>query len=154
VVQAPFAGRRKYEETLLQRLFPAFPGGWPGIALLLLRAVLAVALLEQGRFYLQGADGAKVNWLIGLSALASGALLLIGFLTPIAGAVAGLGTVALGFSLLPPCTPTIFDSKPAVVFAVAILLGIVVLGPGAFSLDARMFGRREIIIPPAGPSYR
>ena len=135
-------------------MFPAFPGGWPGIALLLLRAVLAVALLAQGGFYLRGADGAKVTWLIGLAALASGALLLVGFLTPIAGAVAGLVTVALGFSLLPPCTPAVFDSKLAIVLAVVILLGIVVLGPGAFSLDARMFGRREIIIPPAGPSNR
>ncbi len=121
--------------------------------MLLLRAVLALALLAQGRFYLREADDAKVTWLIGLAALASGTLLLVGFLTPIAGAVAGLGTVALGFSLLPPCTSTVFDSKLAIVFAVAMLLGIVVLGPGAFSLDARMFGRREIIIPPAGHSH-
>jgi hypothetical protein len=26
-------------------------------------------------------------------------------------------------------------------------LALVLLGPGAFSLDARLFGRREIIIP-------
>jgi hypothetical protein len=29
-----------------------------------------------------------------------------------------------------------------------MLVTIIGLGPGAFSLDARMFGRREIIIPP------
>ncbi len=28
-----------------------------------------------------------------------------------------------------------------------ILVALVFLGPGAFSLDARLFGRREIIIP-------
>jgi hypothetical protein len=32
------------------------------------------------------------------------------------------------------------------VFSIAILLAIIVLGPGAFSVDARLFGRREIII--------
>ncbi len=29
---------------------------------------------------------------------------------------------------------------------------IALLGPGAYSLDARLFGRREIIIPPASRS--
>jgi hypothetical protein len=32
-------------------------------------------------------------------------------------------------------------------YLVAISIAITVLGPGAFSLDARLFGRREIIIP-------
>jgi hypothetical protein len=31
---------------------------------------------------------------------------------------------------------------------------LVLLGPGAFSLDARLFGRREIIIPEGGRSPR
>jgi len=31
---------------------------------------------------------------------------------------------------------------------------IFMLGPGAFSVDARMFGRRKIIIPPASTSQR
>jgi hypothetical protein len=29
-----------------------------------------------------------------------------------------------------------------------MVLAIIGLGPGAFSVDARVFGRREIIIPP------
>jgi len=32
----------------------------------------------------------------------------------------------------------------------AISAALVLLGPGAFSLDARLFGRREIIIPEGG----
>jgi hypothetical protein len=35
-----------------------------------------------------------------------------------------------------------------------IAAALVLLGPGALSLDARWFGRREIIIPPAAPSAK
>jgi hypothetical protein len=30
-----------------------------------------------------------------------------------------------------------------------MLLALILIGPGAFSVDARLFGRREIIIPPS-----
>ena len=86
-----------------------------------------------------------------MGCLVAGILLLIGFLTPIAGSVAGLGAIGAAFSLFPVSSPTLFDSKMAVVFALTMLLGIILLGPGAFSLDARMFGRREIIFPPPQP---
>jgi uncharacterized membrane protein YphA (DoxX/SURF4 family) len=91
---------------------------------------------------------------MGLAALACGALLLVGLLTQIAAALAGLGAIGVALSLLPACTPSIFNSKPAIVFAGTILAGIILLGPGAFSLDARAFGRREIIIPPPSHSRR
>jgi uncharacterized membrane protein YphA (DoxX/SURF4 family) len=137
----------KFEETRLQRLFSAFPGGWPGIALFLLRAVLAISFIIQGNFYLResGEVGARAA---GIAAIIIGALLLAGFITPVAGGLAALGAIGVAVSLLPAGAPTLFDSKPAIVFAVTMLVGIVVLGPGAYSLDARVFGRREIIIPP------
>jgi len=133
---------------LLRRLFSAFPRGWPGIALLLLRAAIGVTLGVQGGCYLGESDATLATWFAGLAAVASGALLLIGLLTPIAGAVVALGGAGAGLSLLPPCTASQFDSKLSIVFAVTMLLAIIVLGPGAYSIDARLFGRREIIIPP------
>ncbi len=96
----------------MQRLFSTFPGGVPGVGLLLLRAVVG------GWSILHG----------GIPAIAAGGLLAIGFLTPLA---AGLSVAILGFS----------DARWLVSLALALL------GPGAFSLDARLFGRREIIIP-------
>jgi uncharacterized membrane protein YphA (DoxX/SURF4 family) len=36
----------------------------------------------------------------------------------------------------------------------AISAALILLGPGAFSLDARLFGRREIIIPEGRSSLR
>jgi uncharacterized membrane protein YphA (DoxX/SURF4 family) len=115
---------------------------------LLFRAVLGITLLLEARACLGAGWGALATGLVGLAALASGALLLVGFLTPIAGCLGGVGCAFVALSRGAVSMPVIFDSRQAVVFAVTMLLGIVVLGPGAFSLDARMFGRREIIIPP------
>jgi hypothetical protein len=121
----------------------------PGIVLLLLRAVFGITLLIQGGFYLREPDPAPGARFAGLTALAAGGLLPIGFLTPIAGAVAAVSAIGIGLSLLPVCAPTLFDAPTRVVFALTILLAIIVLGPGAVSVDARIFGRREIIIPSA-----
>jgi uncharacterized membrane protein YphA (DoxX/SURF4 family) len=105
-------------------------------------------LLLEARSCLSGGGDAPATWLVGFAALGAGVLLLIGFLTPIAGAAAGLGGVLVALSRSTAPTPVIFDSLLAIVFALTVLVGIIVLGPGAFSLDARVFGRREIIIPP------
>ena len=81
-------------------------------------------------------------------AFAAGAALLAGILTPIAGLVTGLGAIGCGFSLLPsPAVSNLPDSKLAVVLIAIVAAAIVCLGPGAFSVDAHLFGRREIIIP-------
>ena len=81
--------------------------------------------------------------------MAAGILLIIGFLTPIAGALVGLAGLGLAFSAVPLPAPNLWSSALAVIFGLAILVAIIGLGPGAFSVDARVFGRREIIIPPA-----
>jgi uncharacterized membrane protein YphA (DoxX/SURF4 family) len=74
-----------------------------------------------------------------------GTALMIGFLTPIAGACASLGNLANGVSW----SLTSGGNTNAIIAAylVVICIAITLLGPGAFSLDARLFGRREIIIP-------
>ncbi len=87
-------------------------------------------------------------WLGGMVGLAAGAALLIGVLTPIAGTVLGLGALGIGFSMFAVPVPNLFDEKLSAVLTAIIALAIVFLGPGAYSLDARLFGRREIIIPP------
>ncbi len=132
---------------MLTRLFPAFPAGLCGMALLLFRVVLSVTLLFEARSCLSAGWGAMTTGLVGLTALASGVLLLVGFLTPVAGCLAGVGCALIAFSAAVPA-PVVLDSRQSAVFAMTMLAGIVVLGPGAFSVDARLFGRREIIIPP------
>ena len=139
----------------LQRSFSTFPGAWPGAGLLLLRITIGVTTIIQGCFYLvdPGSLTFKTGTL-GSVAIASGALLLIGFLTPVAGVLVGLGTLGIALGWLPPAARNLFDAKLPTVFAVIMSAAIVFLGPGAFSIDARLFGRREIIIPPVSRSPR
>lgn len=91
-------------------------------------------------------DATPASWILGLSAVASGCLLLAGFLTPLAGVIAALNVVGTSLSAR-AAAPIVFDSRLAFVFALTILLAVIGAGPGRYSVDARMFGRREIIIP-------
>ena len=107
----------------------------------------------QGGFYLAGRNTSTFGiWIAGLLAVASGASLLIGSLTPVAGALVGLGSAGIALSWFPAPVPNLLDSRQAAIFVVIMAAAIVFLGPGAFSLDSYLFGRREIVIPPASRS--
>lgn len=83
---------------------------------------------------------------VGVLAVASGVSLLIGYLTPIGGVVAvfaSVGSHALWFQMR---SPNLFDTN-VTALASCIAGALVCLGPGAFSVDARLFGRHEIIVP-------
>jgi uncharacterized membrane protein YphA (DoxX/SURF4 family) len=136
----------------LQRLFSGFPGGWPGVGLLLLRNVVGVWMIFQGAMFIDSVgDKPYMAYTIGALAALSGVLLLFGFLTPVASAVAFAWS--LGLSWLFFTTVGIYDAGPILrpgIVAIAIML----LGPGAFSVDCRLFGRRQIIIPQIQKSSR
>lgn len=123
----------------MQKLFSAFPGGWPGLGLLLLRALVGVTLVLQTLTYLESQKPNLLSWLMTATVLIIASCLLVGFMTPIAAVVAGLVTVAL----------VIFTANlnQTGLNMIVLTTTIALLGPGAFSIDARMFGRREILIP-------
>ncbi len=112
-----------------------------------MRGAIAGTLLVLGGPCLAHAGQAD-GWTlaVGLLATASGVSLLIGFLTPF-GVLAGL--VALGLTLLRPGpgAPVLLNEKLAAVLVVVVAAAVALLGPGALSVDARLFGRREISIP-------
>lgn len=87
------------------------------------------------------------TWTAGLLAVAVGASLLLGFLTPIGSAIAGLGCAGSAFSWFHPPAPNLIEQGLCAILVVVVASAIVLLGPGALSIDARLFGRREIIIP-------
>jgi len=129
----------------LQRLFSAFPDGWPGSGLLLLRIVVGVTAAVQGGAHLVAvANPTLGTCVIAGFAIASGAAVLVGFLTPFTGVAL---SVSIPLFWLPFPAAGLFLDKIAALMIMADAIAIALLGPGALSVDALLFGRREILIP-------
>jgi uncharacterized membrane protein YphA (DoxX/SURF4 family) len=111
-----------------------------------MRLAVACGAIVQGFNTLVGPRVQTFGWGIGLLALLVGAALLIGFLTPFAGASAALGNLVSGVSWF-LSGGNAYDKAFTAFDLVVMSTALVLLGPGAFSLDAYLFGRREIIIP-------
>jgi hypothetical protein len=119
----------------VRRLFSTFAPGWPGAGLLLMRLVAGISLLIQGIAKLQAASPIQSIVLPGF-AITVGVLLLAGLWTPVAGAlVAALG---LWSSVSRPGDPW------SCIFMATIGASLALLGPGAWSADARLFGWKRI----------
>jgi uncharacterized membrane protein YphA (DoxX/SURF4 family) len=88
-----------------------------------------------------------MNWIVGPALTGSGLFLLAGFLTPLAGALVALTTLATGLAWVQPPQPDLFQGPLTTGLLTIVAIAIAFLGPGSFSLDRRIFGRREIIIP-------
>jgi uncharacterized membrane protein YphA (DoxX/SURF4 family) len=134
----------------LQRLYSTFPGGNPGLGLLLLRAALGLTAAAQGVFYLSGpSNPSPGKWLLGLALIVSGMALAAGFFTPVAGLLLGLCFLGIALSWFPAPTWGLHDARLVACGMIITAIALALLGPGAFSLDGRLFGRREIVIPPS-----
>jgi uncharacterized membrane protein YphA (DoxX/SURF4 family) len=132
----------------LRSPYSTFPGRWQGLGLLLLRSAVGVTLIIQSASALVDSQGMTVGaWAGCLIELASGISLLIGFVTPAAAIFAVLVHVGIGLSWFPVPAQVFFNSGPLTADLVITTMACAFLGPGAFSLDARLFGRRKIIIP-------
>ena len=115
----------------MRRLFSSFARGWPGVGLLLLRIV------SGGFLIMDGVEKCRAGLLMaGLFAIVDGALLVTGLWTPIAGP---LVIVLSTWGILVQHQ----DPHPGILLAaIGAALGLV--GPGALSLDARLFGWKRI----------
>lgn len=133
----------------VHRLFSDFPLALPGLGLLLLRVVLAVFLLMEGAARTTGAFDASASnagrIAYGVALIVLGIPVALGFLTPIVHvmvAVVESAAIVVGLALLT-------DGRWQIaVLEIVIALALAMIGPGAYSLDSRLFGRREIVIPP------
>jgi len=123
----------------MQRLFSTFPNGWPGFGLLLLRLGVGIALISFGISGFFTASGEPVAVARDSIETAGAILLIAGLWTPIVGALIALNELWIALSVYssPP------DGHWNHVFLAVLTAGVAMLGPGAWSIDARLFGRRR-----------
>ena len=118
----------------MQRLFSTFAGGPPGAGLLLQRLLVGAALV----YCVVAAYGDAVGAPQVIGALA-GLLLIAGLWTPVAGFVAACAEVWIALSV---------PAHSAIAVALAVLgLSLALIGPGEWSIDARLYGRKHIVPP-------
>jgi uncharacterized membrane protein YphA (DoxX/SURF4 family) len=128
-------------------LFSAYPGSLAGIGLVLLRSVMGFTSAWQGVLCLAAKDAGATVRIVGGLAVLTGILLVIGFRTRLASFLIALGIAFISLCTLPLPTRDLFDRLLPTLFAETISMAVVFLGPGAFSIDAYLYGRKEIIIP-------
>lgn len=114
-----------------------FPAGAPGFALLVLRNCIAFALAHC-------AFPAGWQHFVFLGLLST---LCIGLMTPAGCVLAAISVVgwAVYFGELHDAT---------VIVVVLSTLSLAIVGPGAFSIDARLFGRRMLVSTSSGVSRK
>jgi uncharacterized membrane protein YphA (DoxX/SURF4 family) len=114
-----------------------FPHGGPGVGLLLLRLATAIVVINEPstRF------GTTIFYWICVTGMVLAACLVVGFMTPVT------STVGFIFQIADLVNPNMnVDAAQVVAFALAFL-ALVLLGPGAYSVDGYLFGRRVLVRP-------
>ena len=119
----------------MRRLFSTFAHGTPGLGLLLLRLAVGIALASHAVMGLRSGPSVGPT-VLNVLAGAIGILLLVGLWTPVAGDILAILTSLSAF--MHPADPwnCIFLGTLGAVLAL--------VGPGAWSVDAYLFGWKRI----------
>jgi uncharacterized membrane protein YphA (DoxX/SURF4 family) len=127
---------------ILQRLFSTFPNSRPGVGLLLIRVCLSLALFYFGSAGLSWKPSEPIASAQKFLVAVGGIFLLAGLWTPLIAVLIAVSevSIALPFSSAKPEDAWIH------VFMAVIAASVAMLGPGAWSIDARLFGRKRFNI--------
>ena len=121
----------------MQRLFSTFPNGRPGAGLLLLRFAVGASLIVEKVpliWVIPQSFGLEVRIVM----VCVGISLLCGLWTPVMGALAAAIELLIAFS------PVGGDATHILLAILSFSLAL--LGPGAWSIDGHIFGRKRIDI--------
>ena len=108
---------------------------------------MGCSLIVQGIGFVRTTNDSVLAWSLAVLAFAGGSFLLAGLMTPLVAVLVAAGGIGAAVSWLPLPGEALVAGYPAIINLIVLSIAIALLGPGAFSLDARMFGRREITIP-------
>lgn len=114
-----------------------FPYGWPGRGLLLVRLVVGLILIHDGIGALMLVPQRESTALQEIAAI-PGLFLLVGLWTPVASTIVALSEIWIVLTGTDHSRGTILMATLGIAFAL--------LGPGALSIDARLFGRKRFDI--------
>lgn len=121
----------------MRRLFSTFAQGWPGAGILILRLVACSAVVARALHELTAVEPAQPG-IVELTAIVVGALLSVGLWTPVSGCLVSAFALwgLISRSGDPWCN----------ILVAAIGAALSMIGPGAWSVDARLFGWRRVLI--------
>ncbi len=127
----------------MERMYSRFPGGGVGFGLLLLRLIVAAWFFETG---IPMFDTSPITFAIAVVLVGTALLLIIGVGTSTNATVGALCSI---ISLLLAHKP---DQWFHALSLAAISISVALLGPGGYSLDARLSGWRTINLSSPPPS--
>jgi putative oxidoreductase len=125
------------EGCVVQRLFSTFPTGRPGAGLLLLRLAVGASLILE-KIPMMGIIPQSLVFGARVALVCVGVFLVCGLWTPVMGSIAAVIELLITFS---PGGVEVTH-----ILLVILSISLALLGPGAFSVDAHIFGRKRIDI--------
>ena len=127
----------------MRRLYSTFAGGWPGMGLLLMRLVIGCVLVVRASLRLWGDPPPNIT-ITAVILLVAGFLLVLGLWTPIVGT--SVAVIEVWKILTQPGDRWLWLLLGTASVALAML------GPGRWSIDARLFGWKRVEAPARKPS--
>jgi len=130
------AGWHACNGTRLRRLFSTFAQGWPGAGLLILRLVACSSVVASALRGLRVAQPGEPA-VLEVAAIIAGGFLVVGLWTPVSGCL--VAAFALWGLIVK------FGDPWSNILLAAIGVALSMIGPGVWSLDARLFGWKRIL---------